>query len=262
MINIKSKAELEKMKRAGEISANALHYGGQCLKDGMSTYELDKLIHDFIVKNGAKPSFLGLYGFKGSACISINDKVIHGIPSKREYIKEGDIVSIDTGAFIDGFHGDNAFTFPVGKITEEAKLLLERTNDSLYKGIEQAVVGNRVGDISNAVETYCRSFGYGVVKTYTGHGVGREMHESPEVPNYGAPHRGPRLLAGMVIAIEPMINVRGDEVFTQPDGWGVLTKTGTLSAHFEHTVAITDDGPVILTKPTILGDDFPYRTSL
>ncbi|MCR5805769.1 MAG: type I methionyl aminopeptidase [Oscillospiraceae bacterium] len=252
MIHIKSAAELEKMRVAGRISANALHYGGQCLKDGMSTYELDKLIHDYIVKNGATPSFLGLYGFKGSACISINDKVIHGVPSKKEFIKEGDIVSIDTGAYIDGFHGDNAYTFPVGKISEEAQLLLERVNASLYKGIEQARPGNRVGDISNAVETYCRGFGYGVVKTYTGHGVGAKMHEAPEVPNYGPPHRGPRLLAGMVIAIEPMINIKGDEVFTQPDGWGVLTKTGTLSAHFEHTVAITPDGPEILTKPTIV----------
>ncbi|MBQ5310660.1 MAG: type I methionyl aminopeptidase [Oscillospiraceae bacterium] len=252
MIHIKSKEDLEKMKRAGEISANALHYGGQCIKDGMSTYELDKLIHDYIVKNGAKPSFLGLYGFKGSACISLNNKVIHGVPSKKEFIKEGDIVSIDTGAFIDGFHGDNAYTFACGKISEEAEKLLKVTNESLYKGIEQAVVGNRVGDISNAVETYCRGFGYGVVKGYTGHGVGREMHEAPEVPNFGAPHRGPRLLAGMVIAIEPMINIQGDDTYTQPDGWGVLTRSGSLSAHFEHTVAITTDGPVILTKPTII----------
>ena len=252
MIHIKSKEDLEKMKRAGEISANALHYGGQCIKDGMSTYELDKLIHDYIVKNGAKPSFLGLYGFKGSACISLNNKVIHGVPSKKEFIKEGDIVSIDTGAFIDGFHGDNAYTFACGKISEEAEKLLKVTDESLYKGIEQAVVGNRVGDISNAVETYCRGFGYGVVKGYTGHGVGREMHEAPEVPNFGAPHRGPRLLAGMVIAIEPMINIQGDDTYTQPDGWGVLTRSGSLSAHFEHTVAITTDGPVILTKPTII----------
>jgi methionyl aminopeptidase len=252
MIHIKSAAELEKMRVAGRISAKALHYGGQCIKDGMSTYELDKLIHDYIVKNGATPSFLGLYGFKGSACLSINDKVIHGVPSKKEFIKEGDIVSIDTGAYIDGFHGDNAYTFACGKISEEARLLLERTNEALYKGIEQARAGNRVGDISNAVETYCRGFGYGVVKAYTGHGVGAKMHEAPEVPNYGQPHRGPRLLAGMVIAIEPMINIRGDEVFTQPDGWGVLTKSGTLSAHFEHTIAVTPDGPEILTKPTII----------
>ncbi len=252
MIHIKSESELEKMRAAGRISANALHYGGQCLKDGMSTYELDKLIHDYIVKNGAKPSFLGLYGFKGSACISINDKVIHGIPSKKEYIKEGDIVSIDTGAFIDGFHGDNAYTFPVGKISDDARKLLEVTNRSLYLGIEQAVAGNRVGDISHAVEAYCRSFGYGVVKNYTGHGVGRQMHEAPEVPNFGEPHKGVRLINGMVIAIEPMINASGDEVFTQPDGWGVLTKTGSLSAHFEHTVAITPNGPEILTKPDIV----------
>ena len=252
MIHIKSESELDIMRRAGEISANALHYGGMSIKDGMSTYELDKIIHDYIVKNGAKPSFLGLYGFKGSACLSINNKVIHGVPSKKEFIKEGDIVSIDTGAFIDGFHGDNAYTFPVGKISDEAKQLLEVTNASLYKGIEKAVAGNRVGDISNAVETYCRGYGYGVVKDYTGHGVGRKMHEEPEVPNFGKPNHGPRLLLGMVIAIEPMINIKGDEVYVQPDHWGVLTKSGSLSAHFEHTVAITENGPEILTKPTII----------
>lgn len=252
MIIVKSKYDLEKMRLAGQISADALHYGGQSIRPGMSTYELDKIIHDYIVKHGAKPNFLNYGGFPGSACISINNKVIHGIPSKHEIIKEGDIVSIDTGACIDGFNGDNAYTFAVGNVSEEAKQLLRVTEESLYKGIAQAVVGNRVGDISHAVEEHCTSYGYGVVKAYVGHGVGAKLHESPEVPNFGKPGRGPRLIAGMTIAIEPMINAVGDEVKVLPDGWTVLTKSGSLSAHFEHTIAVTSEGPVILTKPTII----------
>lgn len=252
MIIVKSKSELEKMRRAGQISADALHYGGQSIRIGMSTYELDKIIHDYIVKHGAKPNFLNYGGFPGSACISINNKVIHGIPSKHEIIKDGDIVSIDTGACIDGFNGDNAYTFAVGNVSEEAKMLLKVTEESLYKGIEQAVVGNRIGDISHAVEEHCVSHGYGVVKQYVGHGVGAKLHESPEIPNYGKPGRGPRLVAGMTLAIEPMINAVGEEVKVLPDGWTVLTKSGSLSAHFEHTIAITSEGPVILTKPTII----------
>ena len=251
MISVKSKTELEKMRRAGIIAGNALHFGGRSIRDGMTTYELDRIIHDYIVKNGAKPSFLGYGGFPGSACISINDQVIHGIPSKKVRIKEGDIVSIDVGAYIDGFHGDTAFTFPVGKISDEAKKLLKVTEESLYLGIEQALAGNRIGDIGHAVEEYCVSYGFGVVKKYIGHGVGRNLHEAPEVPNYGKPGHGPRLVAGMTIAIEPMINGAGEDVRVLPNGWTVVTKTGSLSAHFEHTVAVTPDGPVILTKPTI-----------
>ena len=252
MIIVKSKSELEKMRIAGQISADALHYGGQSIRIGMSTYELDKIIHDYIVKHGATPNFLGYGGFPGSACISINNKVIHGIPSKKEIIRDGDIVSIDTGAFIDGYNGDNAYTFAVGNVSEEARELLKITEESLYKGIEQAVVGNRVGDISHAVEEHCVSHGYGVVKQYVGHGVGAKLHESPEVPNFGKAGRGPRLVAGMTLAIEPMINAVGDDVKVLPDGWTVLTKSGSLSAHFEHTIAITSEGPVILTKPTII----------
>lgn len=251
MISVKSKSELEKMRKAGIIAGNALHFGGQAIKDGMTTYELDKIIHDYIVKHGAKPSFLGYGGFPASACISINDQVIHGIPSKKVRIHEGDIVSIDVGAFIDGFHGDTAFTFAVGKISEEAKQLLRVTEESLYKGIEQAIAGNRIGDIGHAVEEHCVSYGYGVVKKYIGHGVGRQLHESPEVPNYGKAGHGPRLVAGMTIAIEPMINAVGEDVRVLPDGWTVLTKSGSISAHFEHTVAVTPDGPVLLTKPTL-----------
>lgn len=252
MIIVKSKYDLEKMRLAGQISADALHYGGQSIRAGMSTYELDRIIHDYIVKHGAKPNFLNYGGFPGSACISINNKVIHGIPSKHEIIKEGDIVSIDTGACIDGFNGDNAYTFAVGNVSEEAKKLLRVTEESLYKGIEQAVVGNRVGDISHAVEEHCTSYGFGVVKAYVGHGVGAKLHEAPEVPNFGKAGRGPRLVAGMTLAIEPMINAVGDEIKVLPDGWTVLTKSGSLSAHFEHTIAITSEGPVILTKPTII----------
>lgn len=252
MISVKSKSELEKMRRAGIIAGNALHFGGQSIKAGMTTYELDKIIHDYIVKNGATPSFLGYGGFPASACISINNKVIHGIPSKHEHIKEGDIVSIDVGAYIDGFHGDTAYTFAVGNVSEEAAQLLKVTNESLYKGIEKAVAGNRIGDVSHAVEEHCTSYGYGVVRQYVGHGVGTKLHESPEVPNFGKAGRGPRLVAGMTIAIEPMINAVGEDVKVLPDGWTVLTKSGSLSAHFEHTVAITSEGPVILTKPTII----------
>ena len=252
MIIVKNKTELEKMRKAGVITGNALHYGGQSIKVGMSTYELDKIIHDYIVKNGAKPSFLGYGGFPASACISINDEVIHGIPSKKRIIRDGDVVSIDVGAYIDGYHGDSAYTFPVGNVSEETMQLLKVTKESLFKGIEQAVVGNRIGDIGHAVEEHCVSYGYGVVKQYIGHGVGRNLHESPEVPNFGRAGRGPRLVAGMTIAIEPMINAVGDDVKVLSDGWTVVTKSGSPSAHFEHTVAVTPDGPVLLTKPTII----------
>ena len=251
MISVKSKSELEKMRKAGIIAGNALHFGGRSIKVGMTTFELDKIIHDYIVKNGAKPSFLGYGGFPASACISINNQVIHGIPSKKVRIQEGDIVSIDVGAYIDGFHGDTAYTFAVGKISQEAQQLLKVTEESLYKGIEQAIVGNRIGDIGHAVQEHCEAYGYGVVRKFIGHGLGRQLHESPEVPNFGREGHGPRLVAGMTIAIEPMINAVGEDVKTLPDGWTVLTKSGSLSAHFEHSIAVTPDGPVILTKPTI-----------
>jgi len=251
MISVKSKSELEKMRKAGIIAGNALHFGGRSIKVGMTTFELDKIIHDYIVKNGAKPSFLGYGGFPASACISINNQVIHGIPSKKVRIQEGDIVSIDVGAYIDGFHGDTAYTFAVGKISQEAQQLLKVTEESLYKGIEQAIAGNRIGDIGHAVQEHCEAYGYGVVKKFIGHGLGRQLHESPEVPNFGRAGHGPRLVSGMTIAIEPMINAVGEDVKILPDGWTVLTKSGSLSAHFEHSVAVTPDGPVILTKPTI-----------
>lgn len=248
MINIKSKSELEKMRIAGKITGGALELAGRSIRVGMTTKELDRIIHNYIVSHGAKPSFLGYGGFPGSACISINNEVIHGIPGKRK-ICEGDIVSVDVGAYINGYHGDSCKTFAVGQISDDAAKLLKVTEESLYKGIEKAVVGGRLGDISHAIEQHVVTNGMAVVKKYVGHGVGRELHESPEVPNFGREGHGPRLVAGMVIAIEPMVNAVGEGVKVLPDGWTVLTQSGSLSAHFEHTVAITPDGPVLLTKP-------------
>ena len=215
----------------------------------MSTKELDLVVRRSIEGEGAKPSFLGLYGFKGSACISINNQVIHGIPSKDVYLRSGDIVSVDVGAYIHGYHGDSAYTFACGEISPEAQRLLDVTRESLYMGVKQAVRGNRTGDIGNAVQKYVEARGYSVVREYTGHGVGASVHEDPGVPNYGTPHRGIRLEEGMVIAIEPMINEGKPGVRQLSDGWTVVTTDGKLSAHFEHTVAITADGPVILTMP-------------
>ncbi|MDR2931836.1 MAG: type I methionyl aminopeptidase [Oscillospiraceae bacterium] len=247
MIALKTKSELELMRVAGRISAQALALGGEMVKPGVTTAQIDHAINKFIKSQNAIPSFLGYGGFPASACISVNDTVIHGIPGTRE-IMPGDIVSIDVGAIYKGYHGDNAATFAAGEISEEAALLIERTRASFYKGMEQAVPGARVGDVSNAVQSYVESFGYGVVRDFVGHGVGRDMHEAPEVPNFGKPGRGPRLAAGMTIAIEPMINIGAYAVKILSDGWTVLTADGSLSAHHENTVAVTDNGPVILTK--------------
>ena len=251
MISVKSKSELEKMRKICTITANALHFGGQSIKEGMTTFELDKIIHDYIVQHGANPCLVGYMGFPAASCISVNDQLIHGIPSKKLRLKEGDIVSVDVSAEMDGFHGDTAYTFAVGKISKEAEQLLKVTNESLYKGIEQAVTGNRIGDIGNAIEEHCSAFGYSVCRKFIGHGIGRKLHEDPEVPNYGKPGHGPRLVAGMTICIEPMVNAVGEAVRVLPDGWTVVTRSGSLAAHFEHTVAVTPDGPVILTKPTL-----------
>jgi len=246
MILLKNKSELEVMRAACKISAQALAVGGELVKPGVTTAQIDKAIHRFITSQNATPSFLGYGGFPASACISVNDEVIHGIPGGR-VLQEGDIVSIDVGAVYREFHGDNAATFPAGKVSPEARRLLDVTRESLYKGIEAAVAGGRIGDISWAVQSHAEQHGYGVVRTYVGHGVGKSLHESPEVPNFGSPGRGPRLTAGMTLAIEPMINQSGYEVKVLPNGWTVLTADGGLSAHFEHTVALTDSGPVILT---------------
>lgn len=248
MISIKNSRELAGMRDACRISAMALQYAGESIRIGMTTGELDEKIRKFIEKQGATPSFLGYGGFPASACLSVNETVIHGIPGKR-VLHDGDIISVDVGAYYHGFHGDNAATFAVGKVSDEAQKLMDATRESLYKGIEQAVVGNRVGDIGHAVQTYVEDRGYSVVRQYVGHGVGTNLHEDPSIPNYGTPGRGQRLLPGMTIAIEPMINCGTHEVDVMPDEWTVLTRDRKLSAHFEHTIAITPDGPVILTRP-------------
>ena len=249
MIQLKNKSELERMRKACQISAQALQVAGEAIKVGMTTLDLAQIIHRFIVSQGAKPSFLGYGGFPGTACISVNNEVIHGIPSSARVLNEGDIVSVDVGAFYDGFHGDNAATFAVGTVSPEAQKLLDVTRDSLYKGIEAAIAGNRIGDIGCAVQTYVEENGFAVVRQYIGHGVGHELHEDPEVPNFGRAGRGVRLLPGMTIAIEPMVNAVGEGVRVLDDDWTVVTKSGSLSAHFEHTIAITEHGPVILTTP-------------
>ena len=249
MVSIKSSTDLAKMREAGQIAGRALKLAGESIKAGMTTKALDKIIHDFIVGCGAIPSFLNYGGFPGSARISINNEVIHGIPSHKKRIAEGDIVSVDVGAFYNGFHGDTCATFAVGKISEEAKELLKVTEESLYEGIRAAQVGARLGDVGHAVEEYCSSRGYGIVRNYCGHGIGRDLHESPEVPNYGKEGHGQRLVAGMTFCIEPMINQKGDGIKVLRDGWTVITESGSLSAHFEHAIAVTPSGPVILTQP-------------
>ncbi len=248
MIVLKTARELELIRKACIISAEALQVAGEAVKPGVTTWEIDKIAYDYIKKQGAEPNFLNLYGFPATACISINDEVIHGIPSKKCVIKEGDIVSIDLGAKVDGYNGDNAATFAAGKISENAKRLCDVTEKSLYLGIEQALAGNRLGDIGYAVQSYCEENGYGVIREYTGHGVGAKLHEDPSVPNFGTPGRGARLLPGMVIAIEPMITEGSRAIKQLPDGWTVKTKDGKLAAHYEHTIAITPNGPKILTK--------------
>ena len=235
------------MRRANALSAAALKYCGEHIEAGMTTWELDKIIYDFIIKHGGKPNFKGLYGFPGTACISLNDTIIHGIPSHDQVIRPGDIVSIDTGAKIDGFNGDNACTYAVGKVDLEAQRLMDVTKAALYKGIEQAIAGNRIGDIGQAVQTYCEDAGFSVVRECGGHGTGRELHEDPEIPNYGHAGRGQRLMPGMCIAIEPMICQYKCAVKTLKDGWTVKTCDGGLAAHFEHTVASTSNGPEVLT---------------
>ena len=246
MIVLKTNRELALMKEACAISAGALKLAGEAVEPGVTTAEIDKLAYDYIKSQGAEPNFLNYAGYPATACISINDEVIHGIPGNR-VIKAGDIVSIDLGAKIHGFNGDNAATFAAGDISPEAKRLCDTTRESLYEGIAKAVAGGRVGDIGAAIASYCEKRGFSVVRDYVGHGVGKELHEDPSVPNFGTPGRGVRLLPGMTIAIEPMINMGKPGVKQLSDGWTVKTKDGSLSAHFEHTVAITPDGPKIMT---------------
>ena len=248
MIQIKNSDQILIMKEAGRITAQALLAAREQVRDGVSTYELDRVIRNTIEREGAKPSFLGYYGFPGSACISINDEVIHGIPSKSRILKEGDIVKIDVGAYYKGFHGDSARTFAVGRVSEEAQRLIKATEESFYAGIAAVKNGNRIGDVGSAIDTLVRSHGYSTVKKYIGHGIGKELHEAPDVPNFGTPGRGVRICSGMALAIEPMVNVGTDKVIELADGWTVKTADGKLSAHYENTVVLTDNGLWILTE--------------
>ena len=248
MIVLKTRHEIELMREAGRISAQALKLAGEAVQPGVTTAEIDKIAFDYIKSQGATPSFLHYNGFPATACVSVNNEVIHGIPDKKHILREGDIVSIDLGAVINGFHGDNAYTFRCGKVSETAERLCRTTEESLYVGLKQAVAGNRLGDIGSAICEYCVGKGYGVVREYTGHGVGTHLHEDPSVPNYGKPGKGARLLPGMTIAIEPMINEGTQDVRVLRNEWTVVTADGKLSAHYEHTVAITDGECVILTQ--------------
>lgn len=247
MIVSKSKVELDLMREAGRIVALTHKELQQAVRPGITTKELDQIADDFIRKQGALPSFKGYHGYPGSICASVNEEIVHGIPGNR-VLNEGDVISIDIGANIHGFHGDSAWTWGVGQISETAQKLLDVTEASLFKGLEQARDGNRLTDIGHAVQTYVESHGFSVVREFVGHGIGQQMHEDPSIPNYGPPGRGPILKTGMTLAIEPMVNVGTHKTRTLQDKWTVVTADGSLSAHFEHTVAVTETGPEILTK--------------
>ncbi len=253
MIQVKNSVQLNAMKKAGRITGEALLVAREHVRPGISTKELNNIIMHYIEKCGATPSFLRYNGFPDAACISINDEVIHGIPSKNRYLCEGDIVKVDVGACIGGYHGDAARTIPVGNVSDEALTLIKATRDSFFAGAQMAVAGNRIGDIGSAVSASVAPYGYGVVRDFIGHGIGRNVHEEPDVPNYGTPGRGLRLCNGMTLAIEPMINLGTHKVIMLPDGWTVKTADGKLSAHYENTVAITPDGVQILT---LIENDF------
>lgn len=242
MINLKSPEEIKRMRAAALIAAAAMDKVIAAVKDGITTEELDEIAYQYIVGRGAKPSFKGYGGFPGTACISINEQIVHGIPGKRR-LHEGDIVSIDLGAYLHGYHSDMARTIGVGKISAEAEMLIRVTQESFFKGIEQAVAGNRIGDIGKAVEAHAKEYGLGVVREYIGHGLGQELHEDPEVPNYDTGRKGPVMRPGLVIAVEPMLTLGTHKVVVAPDGWVASTKDGSLSAHYENTIVINENGP-------------------
>ena len=248
MICVKTERELEIMRKACKITAAARALAGEMVRPGVTTGEIDKAVHDFIVSQGAKPSFLHYQGYPGSACISVNEVVIHGIPGNR-VLKEGDIVSVDVGACWQGFHGDCAATFACGTISQEAQRLIDVTKQSFFEGIRFARQGNRVSDISHAVQAYVEANGFSVVRAFVGHGVGEHLHEEPSVPNYGAPGKGPRLVKNMTIAVEPMVNMGTWEVRVLRDGWTTVTADGKLAAHYENSILITDGEAEILTVP-------------
>ena len=247
MIQLKNGDQIKIMKEAGRITGEALLVAREHVRPGISTYELDRFVREHIEKAGAKPSFLGYGGFPASACISINDEVIHGIPSKARFLEEGDVVKIDVGAFYKGFHGDSARTIAVGRVSDEAQKLIDVTRQSFFAGLDMLKVGNRLGDVGSAIDALVVKNGFSTVKRYIGHGIGHDLHESPDVPNYGTPGRGTRLCAGMALAIEPMVNVGSETVRELSDGWTVKTADGSLSAHYENTVALTGDGIINLT---------------
>ncbi len=249
MITLKSSHEIELMRRAGKITAAARAVAREMVKPGVTTQEIDKAVYEFITSQGATPSFLHYNGYPASVCVSVNDEIIHGIPGKR-VLQEGDIVSVDVGAYIGGFHGDCAGTYPCGQVSEEAMRLIRVTQQSFFEGIKYAKEGYRVSDISHAVQKYVESNGFSIVREFVGHGIGRHMHEPPEVPNYGKPGHGPRLLRGMAIAVEPMVNQGGAGIIQMSDGWTVKTADGKLAGHYENTLIITDGEPEIMTDPT------------
>jgi len=247
MIILKSKDEVAKIRRAGRIVAEVLTELKEQVKPGITTLDLDEMAEAGIRKRGATPAFKGYRGFPASLCASVNQEIVHGIPSSRKTLREGDIIGLDLGAIVDGYYGDAAVTVPVGEIPDEVRRLVRVTEESLYRGIDQMRTGNRLSDISHAVQSHVEANGYSVVKEFVGHGIGQSLHEEPQLPNFGRPGQGPRIRSGMVLAIEPMVNMGKDGVRVLDDHWTAVTVDGSLSAHFEHTVAITDQGPVILT---------------
>lgn len=248
MVYLRDRTEIEAIRAAAQLVGRTLDMLRERVRPGVTTGELDRLAEEFIRSHGGRPAFKGYRGFPASICPSVNDEVVHAIPGDT-VLREGDIVGIDVGVEMGGYYGDAARTFPVGEVSEEARRLLAVGDEALRRGIAQARPGQRVGDISHAIQSHVEGHGYSVVRTLVGHGIGREMHEEPQVPNFGPPHRGPRLMAGQVLAIEPMINAGGPDVTMRPDGWTVVTSDGSLSAHFEHTVAVGEQGPEILSDP-------------
>ncbi|HEY2955230.1 MAG TPA: type I methionyl aminopeptidase [Candidatus Eisenbacteria bacterium] len=248
MVYLRDREEIDAIRAAARIVANTIEMLKREVRPGVTTAELDRLAEEYIRDHGARPAFKGYRGFPASICPAVNDEVVHGIPGPRR-LEEGDILGIDVGVEKDGYYGDAAITVPVGAVSPQAQRLLEVSRESLALGVAQARAGNRVGDISHAIQSHVERHGFSVVRSLVGHGIGREMHEEPQVPNYGPPERGPRLMAGQVLAIEPMVNVGGPDVVTRPDGWTVVTRDGSLSAHFEHTIAVGATGPEILSVP-------------
>lgn len=247
MIIIKNQVELDLMRKAGRLTGETLKMIKEHIRPGISTQEIDSLCEEFITRHGAKPSFKNYHGFTGSICASVNEVVIHGIPSKDKILQEGDIISVDVGAYLNGFHGDAARTFPVGEISEEAARLVRVTEESFFKGIESAFEGKRLGDISHAIQVHAEKNGFSIVRDFTGHGIGRNLHEDPQIPNYGVEGRGPKLVKGMVLAIEPMVNAGTYHVKVLGDNWTTVTRDGRLAAHYENTVIITEGAPEIIT---------------